>query len=57
MPVTQTIPFKSRVFTGGHKMREQREMLKEGVDVAICSPGRLKQLLEAGHLKLTKCQV
>ena len=32
-------------------------MLKEGVDIAVCTPGRAQQLLDASILSLDLCQV
>jgi superfamily II DNA/RNA helicase len=53
----QVLKFCSRALTGGHKMAAQVGMLKEGVDVAVCTPGRFKQLLEGGHLDMSFCKV
>jgi superfamily II DNA/RNA helicase len=48
----QELPFRSVAFTGAHKWKSQIEILKEGVDVAVCTPGRLAALLDAGHMHL-----
>lgn len=53
----QVLRFRAQAFTGGHKMSSQSSALKEGVDVAVCTSGRLQQLLDAGHLELNACQV
>lgn len=54
---SQVLKFRTAAFTGGHKINSQAEMLKEGVDVAVCTPGRMKQLLEASKLSFELCQV
>lgn len=51
------LKFRAGAFTGGHKMSHHNGMLKEGVDVAVCTPGRLRQLLEGSLLSLDLCQV
>jgi superfamily II DNA/RNA helicase len=38
-------------------MVHQSKMLKEGVDIAICTPSRLRQLRQAGHLSMKRCEV
>jgi hypothetical protein len=53
----QTLKFRAAAFTGGHKMSHHNGMLKEGVDVAVCTPGRLQQLLEASLISMDLCQV
>ena len=53
----QVLKFRAAAFTGGHKMSHHNGMLKEGVDVAVCTPGRLRQLLEGSLLSLDLCQV
>lgn len=53
----QVLRFRAQAFTGGHKMSSQSSSLKEGVDLAVCTSGRLQQLLDAGHLELSACKV
>eukprot|EP00892_Ulva_mutabilis_P011261 jgi/Ulvmu1/8507/UM044_0041.1 len=54
--LSKVLRFRAQVFTGGHKMSQHRRTLQEGVDVAVCTSGRLQQLLDAGHLDLSSCQ-
>lgn len=53
----QVLKFRAAAFTGGHKMSHHSGMLKEGVDIAVCTPGRAQQLLDASILSLDLCQV
>jgi superfamily II DNA/RNA helicase len=53
----QELPFRSAAFTGSRKWKAQVGMLKDGIDVAVCTPGRLLQLLNAGHLCLDDAMV
>lgn len=53
----QDIKFRSCAFTGGHKVSNHISILKEGVDIAVCTPGRLTQLRNANHIRLDYCKV
>ena len=53
----QEISFRSCAFTGGHKVQHHIKELKRGVDVAVCTPGRLFQLRQRSHLRLDSCLV
>lgn len=53
----QHIPHRSAALTGGHKLGNHTAMLKEGVDIAVCTPGRLSQLLVDRHLFLDDAKV
>jgi hypothetical protein len=53
----QTVKFRAVAFTGGHKLQHHVKMLKEGVDVAVCTPGRLIQLVNSDSLCFDHCKV
>ncbi|GIL94529.1 hypothetical protein Vretimale_758 [Volvox reticuliferus] len=56
---------RTAAFTGGQKddkaraasFRTQKELLSEGVDLLVATPGRLQQHLEKGSLELTDCRM
>ncbi|GLI63965.1 hypothetical protein VaNZ11_007133, partial [Volvox africanus] len=56
---------RTAAFTGGQKddkaraasFRTQKELLSEGVDLLVATPGRLQQHLERGSLELTDCRM
>ncbi|KXZ46522.1 hypothetical protein GPECTOR_43g959 [Gonium pectorale] len=58
------LKFRSAAFTGGQadekaraaSLRTQRELLAEGVDLLVATPGRLQQHLAAGSLMLDDCR-
>eukprot|EP01023_Acetabularia_acetabulum_P032290 TRINITY_DN30170_c0_g1_i1.p1 TRINITY_DN30170_c0_g1~~TRINITY_DN30170_c0_g1_i1.p1 ORF type:complete len:331 (-),score=46.98 TRINITY_DN30170_c0_g1_i1:2-994(-) len=54
--LSKWMPFCSVAATGGHKRRSQIEILKSGVDMVVCTPGRLLELVESGHVDLTFCR-
>ena len=49
--------FRSCAFTGGHRVSNHIKTLKEGVDIAVCTPGRLFQLRSKNNLRLDQCMV
>ena len=54
--IAQTMPFGTGLATGGRPMKTQKDALKQGVDVLIGTPGRLRELLRAGALSLESCR-
>ncbi|CAN1336843.1 DEAD-box ATP-dependent RNA helicase 50 [Linum perenne] len=46
------VPFRSMVATGGFRQKTQLEILEQGVDVLIATPGRFLFLIKQGVLKL-----
>jgi len=53
--LSKMLKFRSAAFTGGRPLKTQRDTLDQGVDIAIGTPGRLNELVSAGHLSLEKC--
>ncbi|CAM9154515.1 unnamed protein product [Sphacelaria rigidula] len=53
-----TIPFRSCCFTGGpgRTFKTQAQLLQEGVDVLVATPGRVSTLLDAEALNLEDCR-
>ncbi|CAM9779671.1 unnamed protein product [Ascophyllum nodosum] len=53
-----TVPFRSCCFTGGigRKLKTQADLLQEGVDLLVATPGRVATLLEAEALSLEDCR-
>lgn len=42
---------------GGVNVKEQINILEhDGVDIIVATPGRLEDLIQAGHLSLTNCR-
>lgn len=50
------VKFRSTLVTGGHRLRAQADVLNEGTDLLIGTPGRVNQLLEAKSLDLSEVQ-
>ena len=53
--LSRTLKFRSAAFTGGRPMRTQKDALEQGVDLAIGTPGRLRELVMNGSLNLDNC--
>jgi hypothetical protein len=53
----QAVKCRAVAFTGGHSLKNHVDMLKSGVDVAVCTPGRLTSLRETGNLRLDLAKV
>ena len=53
--LSKTLKFRSGAFTGGRPLRTQIEMLENGLDIAIGTPGRLAELVAGGALHLDRC--
>lgn len=44
---------KSALLVGGESMAEQEKIMRRGVDILICTPGRLLDLFDRGRILLT----
>ena len=51
--LTRSLPLRVATLTGGARLRDQRRMLREGIDVLLCTPGRAADLAAAGDLDLS----
>eukprot|EP01026_Neomeris_dumetosa_P078145 TRINITY_DN8440_c0_g2_i2.p1 TRINITY_DN8440_c0_g2~~TRINITY_DN8440_c0_g2_i2.p1 ORF type:complete len:519 (+),score=62.43 TRINITY_DN8440_c0_g2_i2:215-1771(+) len=54
--LAKSVPFTSAALTGGHVRRSQIKFLKDGIDLVVCTPGRLIELIESKHVKLDFCR-
>ena len=48
---------RTGVIFGGVGQRPQVEMLRNGVDILVATPGRLNDLINQGHIKLNKIEI
>ena len=53
--LSKRLKFRSGVLTGGRPLKTQKDMLKNGLDVAIGTPGRLAELVNHGAMSLDRC--
>ncbi|KAG5193119.1 P-loop containing nucleoside triphosphate hydrolase protein [Tribonema minus] len=54
--ISGAAPLRTCCFTGGGGARSQAQLLAEGVDVLVATPGRVGTLLEDGSLSLADCR-
>ena len=48
---------KSALIIGGVRKTTQMEHLKDGMDIIVCTPGRLMDLMGGGHIKFEQLEV
>lgn len=51
------LDIKSAIIIGGVRKTTQIETLKDGMDIVVCTPGRLMDLMGGGHIKFDQLEV
>ncbi|NLB47296.1 MAG: DEAD/DEAH box helicase, partial [Microbacteriaceae bacterium] len=51
-PIARSVGLYTGQFVGGQPVEPQLHALKRGIDIAICTPGRIEDLARRGHLAL-----
>ena len=51
------LPLRTEVFHGGVGYGPQQKALSEGIDIAVCTPGRMLDLSRSGHMNLKRVRI
>lgn len=54
---SQGLNLKTAIIIGGVRKTTQMETLKDGMDIIVCTPGRLMDLMGGGHIKFDQLEV
>jgi superfamily II DNA/RNA helicase len=57
MPYAQAVELDIRLIAGGMPYAKQIDALKRGVPIVVATPGRLNDLVEQGHINLSKIEI
>jgi len=57
MPYAQAVDLDIRLIAGGMPYAKQIDALKRGVPIVVATPGRLNDLVEQGHINLSKIEI
>ncbi|MEI6108878.1 MAG: DEAD/DEAH box helicase [Actinomycetes bacterium] len=57
MPYAQSVDLDIRLIAGGMPYAKQIDALKRGVPIVVATPGRLNDLVEQGHINLSKIEI
>jgi len=57
MPYAQAVNLDIRLIAGGMPYAKQIDALKRGVPIVVATPGRLNDLVEQGHINLSKIEI
>ena len=57
MPYAQAVDLDIRLIAGGMPYAKQIDALKRGVQIVVATPGRLNDLVEQGHINLSKIEI
>ena len=57
MPYAQAVELDIRLIAGGMPYAKQIDALKRGVPIIVATPGRLNDLVEQGHINLSKIEI
>ena len=57
MPYAQSVNLDIRLIAGGMPYAKQIDALKRGVPIVVATPGRLNDLVEQGHINLSKIEI
>jgi superfamily II DNA/RNA helicase len=57
MPYAQAVDLDIRLIAGGMPYAKQIDALKRGVPIVVATPGRLNDLVEQGHIILSKIEI
>ena len=57
MPYAQAVELDIRLIAGGMPYAKQIDALKRGVPIVVATPGRLNDLVEQGHINLSKIEM
>lgn len=51
---SKNLSFRTVLIYGGISMDDQIDKLRNGCDIIVCTPGRIIDMIERGHLKVDK---
>ncbi|MDB9786501.1 DEAD/DEAH box helicase [Bacteriovoracaceae bacterium] len=54
---SEGMSLKSAIIIGGVRKTTQMETMKDGMDIVVCTPGRLMDLMSGGHIKFEQLEV
>ncbi len=57
LPYAQAVELDIRLIAGGMPYAKQIDALKRGVPIVVATPGRLNDLVEQGHINLSKIEI